>query len=235
MLDETDISQEKEWFYRERADLAAMKLQKRKMNAQYVPNREAALSAILEMIPQGVTVGRADSMSLDQIGIIPALKKRNQNKIVDPFELIFSGKSVEPEQIHQMQREVLLSDVFLTGNNTATLDGKLVNIDGMGNRVAPMIFGPKKVIIAVGINKIARDVDEALYRIHQFAAPMKAKRHYLKHNFDVIGDLPCVQSGRCVDCNHDWCICNITVIIEGAMLGNRERINVVLVGEELGL
>ena len=238
MVDETNMDQEKAWFYRERADLVVKNLQKRKMNARYVRDREAALSAVLEMIPEGASVGRADSISLEQIGIIAALKERDQNQIIDPFEMIFSGEPIGPEgarQIHQLQREVLLSDVFLTGTNAVTLDGKLVNIDGMGNRVAPMIFGPRKVIIIVGVNKIARDADDALERIHQFAAPLNAKRHYLKHNHQGFGGLPCVQTGRCADCNHDWRICNITVVIDGAMPGNRERMNVVLVGEELGI
>jgi len=123
----------------------------------------------------------------------------------------------------------------LTGTNAITLDGKLVNIDGVGNRVAAMIFGPKKVIVVAGINKIVSDVNEALERIRGFAAPMNAKRHYLKHQQPELGDLPCVQTGSCVDCRHDWRICNYTVIIEGAMIGQKGRINVVLVGEELGL
>ena len=236
MLDETNINQEIEWFHRERAGVVVANLQKRKINAQYVASRQEALTTILEMIPEGVAVGRADSISLEEIGIIPELKKRNLNKIIDPFEILFSGLPIgreQAQQMHQMEREVLLSDVFLTGTNAVTLDGQLVNIDGSGNRVSAMIFGPEKVIIAVGINKIVKDVNEALERIHQFAAPLNAKRHYLKHNAKGIGDLPCAKTGRCVDCNHDMRICNITVIIEGAF--DKERINVVLVGEELGI
>ena len=116
-----------------------------------------------------------------------------------------------------------------------TLDGKLVNIDGMGNRVAPMIFGPRKVIVVVGANKIANSVEEALERVHQVAAPLNAIRHYLKHNMTRLGDLPCVRTGRYVDCSHNARICRYTVVIEGNDMVHKGRINVVLIGEELGL
>ena len=98
-----------------------------------------------------------------------------------------------------------------------------------------MIFGPEKVILVVGTNKIVRDVDEALERIHHVAAPINAKRHYLKHHAEGMGDLPCVRTGRCADCTHDSKICNFTVIIEGTMANQKDRINVVLVGEEPGI
>ena len=119
--------------------------------------------------------------------------------------------------------------------HAVTLDGRLVNVDGLGNRVAAMIFGPRKVVLIAGVNKIVKDVDEAMERIHQVAAPMNAKRHYLKHHFDELGDLPCVKTGRCVDCTHDWKICCFTVVVEGTQLRDKGRINMILVGEELGI
>jgi len=134
-----------------------------------------------------------------------------------------------------MQRETFFADIFVTGTNAITLDGKLVSTDGLGNRVSAMIFGPKKVILVAGVNKIVNDVDEALRRIHEVAAPLNARRHYLKHHQPELGDLPCVRTGSCVDCSHGWRICRYTVIIEGTMAREKGRINVVLVGEELGL
>ena len=98
-----------------------------------------------------------------------------------------------------------------------------------------MIFGPEKVIVVVGANKIVKDMNEAMERIHQVAAPMNAKRHYLKHQMEAFGDLPCVRTCICIDCNHDWSICHYTVIIDGTMIREKERINVILVGEELGI
>jgi hypothetical protein len=129
----------------------------------------------------------------------------------------------------------LLSEIFLTSTNAITLDGKLVNVDGAGNRVAAMIFGPKKVIVVAGVNKIVKDVDAALERIHNIATPINAIRHHLKHGDPEIADVPCVKIGKCVDCNHDWRACRYTVIIEGTMLPEKGRINVVLIGEELGI
>ena len=236
MIDETDISQEKKWFYEERARAVINTLQKNNINAQYVPSRREALPIIMDMIPPGAVVARGDSISLDQVGVIPELLKRNQNSIIDPLERNADGFfAAEAEERLRIARETFFADVFLTGTNAVTIDGKLVNIDGHGNRVSAMIFGPAKVILVIGANKIVKDVNEALERVHQVAAPMNAKRHYLKHHRPQFGDLPCVRTGKCVDCHHDWRICRYTVIIEGAMIEEKGRINVILVGEELGI
>lgn len=212
-------------------------LRKRNINAQYVSTRAEALSAVLEMIPEGAKIVRADSVTVDQVGIIPALKERNKNDLVDPFERDADGFLVPEVQKNRgkMQREAFSADIFLTGTNAVTLDGKLVNTDALGNRVAPIIFGPKKVILVIGANKIVKDVDEAIERIHTICAPLNAKRHTLKHHHAGMGELPCVRTGRCVDCSHDWRICRATVIIEGGFISAKGRINVVLVGEELGI
>ena len=236
MVDERDMSQEREWFYRERAEIVATNLQKRNMNAQYVSTREKALPIILDMIPEGVKVVRGDSITLDQIGVIPELRKRHQNKYIDPFEINPDGSWLhEREERLNLMRETFTCDVFITSTNAITLDGKLVNIDGLGNRVAAMVFGPKKVIVVAGANKIVQDVEEALKRIRGVAAPVNAMRHFLKHQLVEFADLPCVKTGKCIDCNHDSRICNYTVIIEGAMIRQKGRINVVLIGEELGI
>lgn len=236
MVDEADISQEKEWLNEARARVVINSLQKKNINAWYVPNRQEALAVALDMIPPGAVVARGDSISVDQVGVIQELIKRNQNGIIDPFERDAEGFfTAKPEQRFSMFRETFFTDIFITGTNAVTLDGKLVNIDGHGNRVTAMIFGPAKVILIAGVNKIVRDVNDALERIHDFAAPMNARRHYLKHHRPVFKDLPCVRTGRCTDCNHEMRICRYTVIIEGVMLEEKGRINVVLVGEDLGL
>ena len=135
-----------------------------------------------------------------------------------------------------MQMEAFSADVFLSGTNAVTLDGKLVNTDGKGNRVTPMLFGPRKVILVTGANKIVKDLDEAFERIRQIAAPMNAMRSFLKSpERQEFGKLPCVITGKCVDCRHDWRGCNYTTIIEGALIEDKGRINVVLIGEELGI
>ena len=236
LLDEMDLSQEKEWLYRERAEIAVTNLQKRNINAQYVSERQEALSIILGMIPEGVTVVRGDSVTLEQIGVVAALRKRHKNNFIDPFETKPDGSWLtEREERLGMMRQAFLCDVFVTGTNAVTLDGKLVNTDGLGNRVAPMLFGPEKVIVVTGINKIVKDVNEAMERIHGVAAPMNAMRHFLKHHFVEFSDLPCVATGKCVDCSHERRICRYNVIIEGTSSRQKGRINVVLIGEELGI
>lgn len=108
-----------------------------------------------------------------------------------------------------------------------------LNMNGVGNRVAPMIFGPHKVII-VGANKIVKDLEEAHQRIHHVATPINNMRHYLKGHFDTT-DLACVKTGKCVDCKSPARSCRFTAIIEGSLPDKKDRIHVIIVGEELGI
>ncbi|HSW58788.1 MAG TPA: lactate utilization protein [Dehalococcoidales bacterium] len=235
MIDETDISREKTEYNAQRANKVIENLQKRKMNGFYAANKKEALDLVLDMVPAGAVVARGDGISLDQIGLIEALHRRNQNSIIDPFQTDDEGRWPEANQRLQMMRETFFADILITGTNAVTTDGKLVNIDGSGNRVAAMIFGPSKVIMVAGVNKIVPDVESALVRIHQYSAPLNVKRHLLKHHSPGLADLPCAKTGFCGDCRADWRICNYTVIIDGAMPFHKGRINLVLVGEELGL
>jgi L-lactate utilization protein LutB len=235
MVDETDINNEKTFYNKQRALKVIENLQKRKMNGYYASDKKEALIAVMGLVPPGALVARGDSITLDQIDLLNALAERNQNAVIDPFKTDSEGRWVADVDRQRMFREAFSADIFITGTNAITLDGKLVNIDGAGNRVAAMIFGPAKVILVAGANKIVKDVDEALERIHQMAAPINARRHYLKHHDEALGSLPCVRTGSCFDCRHDWRICNYTVIIDGAMPQHHGRINVVLVGDELGI
>jgi len=235
MVDATNTTREREWLSETRAQIAAKNLKKKHINAFYTPTRAKALSTILEMVPDGATVVRGDSITLEQIGVISALIKRGQNRIVDPFEKDTGGRFLhKPERTMSMYRKAFTADVFLAGTNAITLDGKLVNTDGLGNRVAPMIFGPKKVILAAGVNKIVNDVDEARKRIRDICAPLDVKRYILKHGQTEYDALPCAKTGLCTDCNNDLRFCCYTVIIEAAAITEHGRINVVLIGEELG-
>ncbi|MBN1191257.1 MAG: lactate utilization protein [Dehalococcoidales bacterium] len=235
MVDETDISREKAYYYKQRASRVIDNLQRRKMNGLFCEDRKDALDAVMGMIPPGVMVARGDSISLDQIGFPAEIARRGENAVIDPF--VTSDKGFWPEEAERqkMMRETFFADVFVTGTNAVTMDGRLVNIDGHGNRVSAMIFGPAKVILVVGANKIVEDLDAALERVRQYAAPLNARRHVEKHHSEGLASLPCVKSGVCADCRSDWRICNYTVIIDGAMPAHQGRINVVLVGEELGL
>jgi len=236
MIDETDLTLERQWFYDNKVKQVLKNLSKRNMCGQYVPGRKEALAAVMEMIPPGATVGQGNSISVQQVGVFEELIRRGQNEIIEYIYVASYDPPVHtPEESYRIEREVFTADVFLSGTNAITLKGTLVNTDGIGNRVAPMIFGPKKVIIVAGVNKIVRDLDEALDRVHNIAAPLNGMRHHLKHNFPETAELPCVKTGRCVDCSHPGRMCRCTGIIEGSDFRQKGRINVVLVGEELGL
>ena len=236
MIDETDMSQEKELYYKERAETVIKNLKKRHINGHYASNRREALVAAMSMIPHSAVVAHGDSISVEQVGLFDELMKRDQNKVINFFRRDADGSPIhKPEERHLLEQESFDADIFITGTNAITLDGKMVNTDGMGNRVALMIYGPRKVILIIGANKIVNNEEEARQRIRDIAGPLNAIRHYTKHNIASLGNLPCVLTGRCVDCSSEARICRYTVIIEGADVVHKGRINVILVGEELGL
>jgi hypothetical protein len=194
--------------------------------AFYVKNRSEALEKIMSMIPEGSTVGFGDSVTLRQIGVEDALENGDYT-FLNPWK---PGTSFEENM--RRKRQALTSDVFVTGTNAVTLDGKIVNVDALGNRVAAMLFGPSKVIITIGINKIVENLEQGLDRIRSKAAPLNVKRH---PEFDPMP--PCGITGVCSDCSSPWRICNKTVIIERQFDNNRYKpvITMVIVGEELGI
>jgi L-lactate utilization protein LutB len=235
---ETDLSTEEEQqiVYEKLAKKAIESLIRRGMNAKFAADSKEALSMVMDMIPEGASVGTADSATLLQVGVFSALKKRDENEIFNPFIRGEDGELVVNEEArHEIMRKVFLSDVYVIGTNAITLDGKLVNIDAYGNRVAAMIFGPRKVIIVVGANKIVKDVEDAMKRVRNICAPQNVIRHVTKHKIERYRDLPCAKTGYCTDCTHPWKICNYITIIEGVRQSERGRINVILVGERLGL
>jgi hypothetical protein len=237
VIDETDISQEKQWYHQERANTVIKRLQKKHINGFYAADRKAACAMVLDLVPAGAYVVRGDSMSVDQCGIIEALLERQQNRLMDAFYTGKDGTKLQAPGMNffQMIQEAFRADVYITGSNAITLDGKIVNVDGLGNRVAPMIFGPQKVILVLGVNKIVANEEEARQRIRDFAAPLNVRRHYTKHHRENLADLACLRTGRCVDCESENRICRYTTIINGADRVQKGRINVVLIGEELGL
>jgi len=194
--------------------------------AVYVENSSDALERVMSMIPEGSVVGFGDSLTLRQIGAVDALEDGNYT-FLNPWR---TGTS--PEENVRIKKRALTSDVFVTGTNALTLDGKIVNVDGHGNRVAAMLFGPDKVIIVVGVNKIVENVEEALKKIRERTAPLNVRRH---PDFDPMP--PCGATGVCSDCSSPWRICNKTVIIEREYNNDKYKpvITVVIVGEELGI
>ena len=194
-------------------------LEKRRMAGSYAIDAAQAKAEIVDMIPQGTTVFRCGSMTSVGIGLWEAIAALPEVKLIDPYRAELS-----PEEGLELRRQGLTADVMIASTNAITLDGRLVNLDGMGNRVAAMAFGPKKVILAVGMNKVAPDLETAVARVKHFASPINNIR--LKQNN------PCVETGLCSDCRSPQRICNMWSTIEGHMI--KDRIHVKLIGENLG-
>ena len=194
-------------------------LRKRRMEGSYAPTASQAKEEILKMIPEGATVFRCGSMTAVDMGLWEDIAKLQRVTLIDPYQ-----PDLSPEEGLKLRHQGLTSDVMIASSNAITLDGRLVNLDGMGNRVSAMVFGPVKVILVVGMNKIASDLDSAIARIKDYAAPVNSIRLGMEN--------PCVTTGLCSDCRSPQRICNMWSIIEGHLI--KGRIHVKLVGEYLG-
>ncbi len=207
--------------YREKlAEHLIKNLNKRRLAASYAPTAAQARDEIIAMIPDKATVSRCGSMTLVEMGLWEALaREKPAVQVIDPFTA-----GLSPEESYARLRQGLLADFMISSTNALTMDGKLVNLDATGNRVAAMCFGPEKVILAVGLNKVTPDLDSAMARVKHHAAPINAIR--LKR------ETPCAETGLCADCKSPARLCNIWSIIEGHRFDH--RLHVKLVGEDLG-
>ena len=192
-------------------------LNKRHFEACYCPDRAAALEKILELIPQDHVVSWGGAATVDELGVKEALRQRGQ-------AVIDRDTAKDAQERQQMLKQALTCDTFLMGSNAISADGQLVNIDGTGNRVAALCFGPTQVVVVAGMNKVAGDLDGAMRRAREVAAPMNAQRFPLK--------TPCVANGLCGDCKGPDSIC--AQIVTTRLCKPAGRIKVVLVGEDLG-
>jgi hypothetical protein len=183
-----------------------------------VQNKQEALAKALEMIPEGSTVGLGGSVTVDQVGLLAQLRS-GKYTLYDQYEA-----GIDMPENMKRRKQGLTAQYFVTGTNAITADGQLVNVDGLGNRVAAQAFGPEKVILIAGKNKIVKDVHEAFDRLQSIAAPINAKR--------VNSMTPCADTGVCVDCDSPARICNIYTIIRRMMIPG--RITLILVNESLG-
>ena len=167
-------------------------MKKRQFDAYYCSTAEEAVEKVLELIPAGDVVSWGGVATVDQLGIKDRLRQRNQ-------PLIDRDTAKTPDERMDMLRQALTCDTFLMSSNAISEDGQLVNIDGMGNRVAALCFGPKQVIVVAGMNKVAGDLDSAMSRARHIAAPANVQR------FDV--KTPCAVTGQCGNCTSPDCIC----------------------------
>lgn len=211
------MTQQEKLYYQKRGEILVKNLRNRHFDAWYCDTKEEALAKALELIPEGASVGWGGVMSAQQIGLFDALRAGNYN-------LFDRDRCATPEEREQAVKNSMFADVFLTGANGLSLDGQMVNIDGTGNRVAAIIFGPKKVLVIAGMNKVCDSLEQAMDRARQVAAPMNMMR-FMK-------DTPCAATGSCGDCKKEGCICNQIVITRHCRPVG--RIQYIIVGENLG-
>ena len=204
--------------YAKRGEILVKNLNKRHFDAYYCDTKEKALEKALELIPEGATIGWGGVMSAHQIGLVKALNEGNYNTID-------RDKCTTPDEKLQAAKDAMFCDVFLTGANGLSLDGEMVNIDGTGNRVAAIVYGPKEVLVIAGMNKVSDTLEGAITRARTVAAPLNQQRFGLNN--------PCTVTGPCADCKSETCICNQILITRHCRPVG--RIKFILVGEDLGL
>ncbi|MGN0242733.1 MAG: lactate utilization protein [Lachnospiraceae bacterium] len=193
------------------------KMEQRQFEAHYVPAAADALQLIKDIVPTDASVTFGGSETLKEIGFIDYLPSSS-------YTVYDRATATTQEEREAFFATALNSDYFFMSSNAITMDGQLVNIDGTGNRVAFLCFGPKNVVVVASLNKVVGTVDEAIQRVHNLATPPNAFRLGL--------DTPCKHTGTCVDCTSPNCICAQVVTTRFSKVPG--RIKVILVGEELG-
>ena len=194
----------KQMFNKKRADILIKNLTSRHFGAYYCETKAEALQKALSLIPEGSKVGWGGAMSAQEIGLLDALEAGNWNAV---------GRNTDGGE-----------DAFITGANGLSMDGQMVNIDGMGNRISAIIYGPKTVVVIAGMNKVVDTVEAAVQRARTIAAPINIQRFQKT--------TPCAQTGVCHDCKNEDCICNHILVTRHCRPTG--RIQFVLVGEDLG-
>ena len=211
------MTEQMKTYYEKRAQVLVKNLKSRHFEAYYCPDSASALAKALELIPEGASVGWGGALSAQQIGLIDAVKSGN-------FAAIDRDAATTPEERTQALKRCLTADVFLCGANALSLDGQMVNIDGTGNRVAAIAYGPDTILVIAGMNKVCDTLDDAVTRARTVAAPMNKQRFPFK--------TPCEVTGACADCKSEESICNQILITRNCRPAGRSKF--VLVGEELG-
>ena len=206
------------WYIEKQIDRTIDNLRKHNMEGFFVKDDMELIELLKELIAEDSVVGVGDSMTLFETGIIDFLREGNYT-FLDKYK-----KCIISEEKKQIYIQNFSADTFICSTNALTENGELYNIDGNGSRVAPMLYGPKQVILVTGINKIVRNIEEAEKRVRNYSAPIDAKRLDKK--------TPCTTLGYCVDCKSPNRICNDFVVIRGQFI--KDRIKVIIVGKQLG-
>lgn len=207
----------KQKYYENVANTIIKNLSKRQIEGYYCKDKESAVKKALELIPKEASVSWGGSMTLTETGLMDAIKNGE-------YKLIDRDAATNLEEQRKVYGEICMSDVFLMSTNAITLDGELINIDGRGNRVAFLCYGPQNVVILTGMNKVVTDVESGLKRVRDIASPPNTVRLNKK--------TPCAITGKCEDCYSPDCICGQIVVTRRS--GYPNRIKIILIGEELG-
>ncbi|WMJ75935.1 MULTISPECIES: lactate utilization protein [unclassified Sedimentibacter] len=206
------------WYLEKQVERCINNLRRRNMAGFFVKDSDELKELLKQLIAENSTVGVGDSMTLFETGVIDLLRSGKYN-FLDKYR-----EGITSEGKKQIYIQNFSADTFMCGTNALTEDGELYNIDGNGSRVAPIIYGPKQVIIVAGINKIVRTIEEAEKRTRNYSAPIDAKR--------LGKNTPCTSLGYCVDCKSPERICNDFTIIRGQFV--KDRIKVIIVDSKLG-
>ena len=199
------------------ADQMIRSLNRRNMEAYYCPTAGEAVEKVSELIADGSTVTWGGSVTIRDLGIPDMLRSRGTLNVLD-------RDLVEGDAVKDIYLKAFTADVYLTSANAISEDGVIVNVDGNGNRVAAITWGPKKVIFIIGMNKVAQSVEAALVRARSTASPINAQR------FDI--KTPCQKDGVCHNCNSPESICSYVHFLRNSRIPGRHV--VILVGEYLG-
>lgn len=204
-------------YYESIANTILKNLNKRQIQGYYYPDCKSAVQKAIELIPDGSSIGWGGSMTLIETGLMDAIKNGD-------YKIINRDLAINTEEQKKIYGEICCSDFFLMSTNAITLDGELINIDGRGNRVAFLCYGPQNVLILAGMNKVVSDVESGFKRARDIAAPPNGIRLNKK--------TPCTITGKCEDCLSPDCMCGQFIVTRRSGIPN--RIKVILIGEELG-
>ena len=256
MVNEYDFSEENRLFFETQGSFLKKNFEKRHVDTTLLKNSEDVYSYIKEFIgkrPYIKNVAFSDGVTLYQLNLFNWAKNELGGvEINQPLKRgpggHYAAYGDQPEgrmnlpydewksyhdKWYEECRRSLLSDLLIISANAITLNGEIVSIDGLGNRVTGMMFGPLHVICIVGKNKIVPTVEFALDRIHNYVAPLTYIRHNNKHNASF-QDVPCVKTGKCFNCSHEYSSCRDVVIMRGQIKQHKDRLHLVVINKELG-
>ena len=206
------------WANEQKITRTVQAINKNNMNGYYAKDREELIRIIEDIVNENSLVSCGGSMTLFETGVMKHLRS-GRYKFLDRYK-----DDITREEVVNMFKESFFADAYFTSSNAVTENGELYNVDGNGNRVAAMLYGPEKVIVICGVNKIVKNVEEAIKRNRECAAPINAKR--------LNKETPCSKVGYCMDCKSKDRICNEYTLIKRQ--NRKERMHIIFLNENLG-